>query len=63
MYPDHRPPHVHLFGPGWSAVIDLAGLTVTRGRAPKRELSEALRWARANIDFLEDEWAKLNERD
>ena len=52
-----------LFGPGWSAVIALATLTVTRGRAPRRELSEALQWARANIDFLTTEWTKLNERD
>jgi hypothetical protein len=63
MYPDHAPAHFHLFGPGWSAVVELASLTVARGRAPKRELSEALRWARANIDLLETEWAKLNERD
>jgi hypothetical protein len=62
MYPDHMPPHMHLIGPGWSAVIELATLTVTRGRAPKRELAEALGWMRANIDFLEAEWAQLNER-
>ena len=63
MYPDHAPPHFHLLGPGWSAVIQLDTLTVVRGRAPARELGEALDWARANQGYLAAKWAELNERD
>jgi hypothetical protein len=62
MYPDHAPPHFHLLGPGWSAVIEIDTLIVTRGRAPSRELGEALEWARANRQFLAETWAELNER-
>jgi hypothetical protein len=63
MYPDHAPPHFHLYGPGWSAVVDLATLTVRRGRAPRVELAEALQWAQSNMPLLTAQWTKLNERD
>ena len=62
MYPDHVPPHFHLLGPGWSAVIRIDSLTVTRGWAPARELREALQWVTANQQFLQQKWAQLNER-
>jgi hypothetical protein len=63
MYPDHAPPHFHLRGPGWSAVIKLGSLSVMRGNAPKKELARAIRWAKDNKAFLESEWERLNERD
>lgn len=63
MYPDHVPPHFHLLGPGWSAMIRIDTLAVIRGRAPATELREALAWARANKQFLAAKWAELNERD
>lgn len=62
MYPDHAPPHFHLLGLGWSALIRIDSLTVTRGWAPASELREALEWARTNRQFLEARWAELNER-
>jgi len=61
MYPDHAPPHFHLLGPGWSAVIEIDSLIVTRGWAPSRELGEALEWARTNHQLLTAKWAELNE--
>jgi hypothetical protein len=63
MYPDHAPPHFHLRGPGWSAVISLSSLTILRGYAPPKELRRAVDWARANKELLKQEWERLNERD
>jgi hypothetical protein len=65
MYPDHAPPHFHLRGPGWSAVINLNTLAVMRGGAkvPAKELKRAVEWARANGRFLRLQWERLNERD
>jgi hypothetical protein len=63
MYPDHAPPHFHLRGPGWSALINLHTLEVMRGDAPTREIRRAVEWARANAAFLTQEWERLNERD
>jgi hypothetical protein len=62
MYPDHAPPHFHLLGPGWSAVVEIDGLTLSRGWAPPRELGEALEWARDNHRLLAEKWEELNER-
>lgn len=63
MYPDHAPPHFHLRGPDWSVMIKLSSLSVMRGKAPKKELARAIRWAKDNRAFLESEWKRLNERD
>ena len=60
---DHVPPHFHLLGPDFSAVLDLATLTVTRGSAPAAVLDEARAYARANTGFLRQKWSDLNERD
>jgi hypothetical protein len=62
---DHEPSHFHLRGPGWQASVDLATLTITAGRAPRRDLGEALRWVGVaeNRARLFSEWSRLNERD
>jgi|RhiMethySRZTD1v2_1073278.scaffolds.fasta_scaffold1887936_2 uncharacterized protein DUF4160 len=63
MYADHAPPHFHLRGPGWSALIDLDTLEVVRGYAPAREVDRAVEWARGNMRVLRLHWRRLNERD
>ncbi|MCW2242257.1 DUF4160 domain-containing protein [Azospirillum canadense] len=59
---DHVPPHFHLRGPNSNAMVRLDTLTVMRGKAHRRDLEEAIAWARANIDNLLSEWSRLNER-
>jgi Domain of unknown function (DUF4160) len=59
---DHKPPHFHVLGPGWSGVIDLETLTLSRGTIPKVDFLEAVQWARENSQFLLSEWRRLNER-
>jgi hypothetical protein len=62
---DHEPPHFHLTGPGWQASVDLTTLAITAGRAPRRDLDEALQWVGVaeNRARLFSEWSRLNERD
>lgn len=64
LYPgDHAPPHFHIRGRGWSVVIDMASLELTRGRGPKPAIVEAVEWAKENLALLQAEWRRLNERD
>ena len=63
MFPDHAPPHFHLLGPGWAAVVDIRTLKVTRGHAPRGELKEVLAWAATNKRLLLSKWNELNERE
>jgi hypothetical protein len=62
---DHAPPHFHIRGRGWSAVVDLASLLLTKGRGPKVAIEEAMAWARTpgNLALLWAEWRRLNERE
>lgn len=62
---DHAPPHFHLMGPGWTAMIEIASLELLRGKAPRRDLAEAVAWALVpeNLALLASEWRRLNERE
>lgn len=60
---DHLPPHFHLKGNGWSCVVDIRSLRITRGGAPAGATKEALEWARRNKPLLMTKWAEYNERD
>jgi hypothetical protein len=61
---DHRPPHFHLNGKGWNAIIDLATLKLIAGKAERGALNEAIVWASisANAATLWNAWSRLNER-
>jgi hypothetical protein len=62
---DHAPPHFHLMGLGWAVQSEIASLELMRGRAPRRDLAEAIEWASApeNLALLAREWRRLNERE
>jgi hypothetical protein len=59
---DHPPPHFHLVGAKSDAMIRLDTLDMLRGVADRRDLAEAVAWARSNLGALEMEWTRLNER-
>lgn len=44
---DHPPPHVHLTGPGFKALIEIESLK-TLGHADAKTLTEAKNWIIAN---------------
>lgn len=57
---DHHPPHFHIEGRGWRALVVIATLEVQAGDA--RRGGEALEWAQANRALLQAEWDRLNTR-
>jgi hypothetical protein len=60
---DHNPPHFHVKGRGWSYVVDIETLSVTRGAPMAGHADGALEWAARNKQLLRDKWAEYNERD
>jgi hypothetical protein len=57
---DHLPPHFHIEGRGFRAVIEIETMTVRAGEA--RSAQEAIVWARANRETLRAEWVRLNRK-
>ena len=60
FFRDHMPPHFHVSTPDGDAQIALADLSIINGQLRTSELEAVRRWARANIEFLEAEWERLN---
>ncbi len=60
---DHHPPHFHVVGPDFEAVIQISDLAIIAGEARMAGLAKALIWAQENKDMLLLKWTKLNERD
>lgn len=58
---DHIPPHFHIEGRGFRAVVEIETMAVRAGDA--RKAAEAMEWAASNRDLLRAEWARLNRRD
>ena len=59
---DHRPPHFHIVGPDFQALVRISDLAVMAGEAPAARTIEALSWARRNREMFALKWAELNER-
>jgi uncharacterized protein DUF4160 len=57
---DHYPPHFHIEGRGFRAIVEIATMTVRAGRLD--EAKEAMDWAFANRERLQAEWARLNRK-
>jgi hypothetical protein len=57
---DHLPPHFHVEGRGFRAVVEIETMTIRAGEV--RRAQEALLWARANREILRAEWVRLNRR-
>lgn len=52
---DHPPPHVHLTGPGFKALIEIDGLKVL-GSADAKTLAEAKAWINDHRATLMEIW-------
>jgi len=58
---DHLPPYFHVRAfDGREALVEIATLTILAGRLLRREISEALAWAGANLLLLQAKWKELN---
>ncbi|MGD0399117.1 MAG: DUF4160 domain-containing protein [Syntrophobacteraceae bacterium] len=59
---DHRPPHFHIVGPDFQALVRISDFAVIAGEARESQIAEALAWAKAHQKALAFKWAELNER-
>lgn len=58
---DHLPSHFHVrSSDGREALVEIATLTLLSSRLARRELTEALAWAEANMALLSAKWKELN---
>jgi hypothetical protein len=57
---DHLPPHFHIEGRGFRAIVEIRTMIVRAGNV--RNGVDAIEWALANVDLLHAEWARLNRR-
>jgi hypothetical protein len=57
---DHMPPHFHIEGRGFRAIVEIETLTVRVGNV--RRAAAAMAWAQENTELLRDEWRRLNRR-
>ncbi len=57
---DHLPPHFHVEGRDFRAVVEIETLSVRAGDV--RRAVEAMEWAALNLDVLRAEWVRLNQR-
>jgi len=61
IYADnHMPPHFHIEGRGFRAVIEIETMAVRAGSV--RKAPDAMEWARDNVVLLRAEWFRLNRR-
>jgi hypothetical protein len=57
---DHMPPHFHIEGRGFRAIVEIETLAVRAGSA--RRAGDAMVWARENKGLLRDKWRRPNRR-
>jgi len=58
---DHVPPHFHVEGRGFRAIVEIDAMEVRAGDVSKA--AEAMEWAALNVELLRAERARLNRRD
>ena len=57
---DHMPPHFHIEGRTFRAIVEIETLRVRAGNA--RHVSEVMAWAKENQELLRRESLRLNRR-
>jgi len=57
---DHLPPHFHIEGRGFRAVVEIETMTIRAGEV--RRTRDAMVWARENGEILRAEWVRLNRK-
>lgn len=55
---DHNPPHFHIVGPGFEALVEIETMVVLRGDVSLAR--DAMAWAADNRDQLRSEWQRLH---
>jgi hypothetical protein len=59
---DHLPPHFHVVGADFEAMIEIATLTIIRGELRANIRKPVIDWATAHRSELAAAWTRLNPR-
>jgi len=57
---DHNPPHFHVVGPDFKALVRISDLKVMAGGAPPDTMRKVLEWASDNRALLALTWIEIN---
>ena len=57
---DHNPPHFHIEGRGFRAIVEIETMIVRAGDVSQAGI--AMAWAELNRAHLDAEWVRLNRR-
>jgi hypothetical protein len=57
---DHNPPHVHVVGPDFEALVSISDLAILEGAIPPKFSREALEWIAANKADLLRKWEETH---
>ena len=57
-FEDHNPPHVHVIGPTFHALVGIADARILRGPIPARHRRRALTWITENRQALLERWTQ-----
>lgn len=59
---DHLPPHFHVVHPDFEALIEIETLSIMVGALPSQVSKRVMKWVRANVDMIKQEWNRINPR-
>ncbi len=59
-FEDHNPPHVHVVGTEFEALVRITDLVIIAGEIPTAHRGEALDWIRNNVAMLLRRWEELH---
>jgi hypothetical protein len=59
-FEDHNPPHVHVVGPDFEALVAIKDVAVLVGDISARFRREALDWIAANSASLAQKWEEIH---
>jgi hypothetical protein len=57
-FEDHNPPHVHVVGPDFEALVRISDLSFLQGSLPGKFSREALKWIGENREMLDAKWTE-----
>ncbi|HYF85152.1 DUF4160 domain-containing protein [Azospirillum sp.] len=57
---DHNPPHFHIVGPDFNALVRINDLALLKGTAPPDTMRKVLEWAGENRPLLALRWIEIN---
>jgi len=55
-YDEHFPPHVHVYGGGFSAAVSVPDGVILKGKLPPGTESRVRKWVRENAGALMENW-------